>query len=246
MFGILWSFFPLFCSFSFLNSNQQLNNNEIWRSFALWFLFFLFFLLCQTVEGFQEKGKTVKNFFYLRRRKRRNLFEFFLIFMNFKLAILRTIEGSCVKTHQLTFKNETERNFFVIFILKYFEFLSISLILLTNQTLVNISSQIILKCTQLKWFSFNKCIFSLFISFQHDMRLKWHFFTTLGLLALQRVAQTANQLDRSEGNYGNFILNYKLLQLCRKKSFHVWGGKTFSPQLMANFPRQNDSLTKII
>ena len=55
-----WSFFFLDFSHilisSFLNSNQQLNNNEIWRSFALWFLFF--WLLSSFIRGL------LKNFFF--------------------------------------------------------------------------------------------------------------------------------------------------------------------------------------
>lgn len=59
---------------SFLNSNQQLNNNEIWRSFALWFLFsfscfvrgllknFFSFLVCTVqLSKWKEKETKVKN-----------------------------------------------------------------------------------------------------------------------------------------------------------------------------------------
>lgn len=47
------------------------------------------------------------------------------------------------------------------------------------------------------------------------MRLQRNFLATPGLLAVQRAAQTAHQLDWSEGNYGNFILQL------RKKSLKL-------------------------
>lgn len=55
------------------------------------------------------------------------------------------------------------------------------------------------------------------------MRLEWHLLTTPGLLALQRAAQATHQLDRSEGNYGNFVysprgtLKLQIIAIMQKK-----------------------------
>lgn len=86
------AFREVFFSSPFLNSNQQLNNNEIWRSFALWFLFL-------SVEDFWRTFSSVRWNFFAKEKQWEATGESFSRknpskvngksrrFMNFKLAI---------------------------------------------------------------------------------------------------------------------------------------------------------------